>query len=72
MNDQHNGKISDETIANRKAAMEMVHEAALRGDEACAGLFELESMAQSCGLGFMATTAQDWADEEEDEDVRPY
>ena len=61
-------------IDNRKAAMDMAREQALSGDPVCGGLFELESLAHSLGGGasFMATTAQDWRDEDEDDDMRPY
>ena len=67
-------KLSKETIENRKAAMDLVRRQAISGDPICGALFELESLAHSMGgaASFMATTAQDWRDEDEDDDMRPY
>lgn len=66
------GKELEEAIANRKIALEMARNAASRGDGVCGGLFALESAAHAAGLGFLATTAQDYDDDDEDIDVRPY
>ena len=64
--------LTDEVIANRKAAKQLAWDQALRGDPICGGLFALESMAQAAGLGYEATTMQDWRDEDEDDEIRPF
>jgi hypothetical protein len=64
--------LSNDVIQNRKAAMEMVRKQAQRGCGICGAMFELESAAHAAGLGFMATTAIDWRDEDSDDEMRPY
>jgi hypothetical protein len=67
-------ELSNEAIENRKAAMELARRQATAGDPICGALFQLESLAHSLGgaASFMAATAQDWRDEDEDDDIRPY
>jgi len=69
---ERENSIESETITNRTAALNLARRNAARGDTICGSLFALESMASSVGLGFMATTAQDWRDEDEEDDIRPY
>jgi len=62
-----------DTLANRRAAMELARQAAQEGDGIAGALFELESIAHTIpGGGFMATTAQDMRDEDEDDEIRPF
>jgi hypothetical protein len=74
MNDVKRLELSKEVIENRKVAMDLARRQALSGDPVCGGLFALESLAHSMtgGATFMATTAQDWRDEDEDDEMRPY
>lgn len=66
-------ELSKETINNRKAAMALARDAAIGGDGIAGAMFELESAAHTVpGGGFIATTAQDFRDEDEDDDVRPF
>lgn len=69
-----NGELSNDTVENRIAAMDLVRRQAICGDPTCAALFELESVAHSMGPfgSFIATTAQDWRDEDEDDEIRPF
>lgn len=59
-------------MSNRQAAMNAVRDAAMKGNGIAGALFELESAAHSAGLGFIATTAQDFRDEDEDDNIRPF
>jgi len=53
--------------------MELARQAAQEGDGIAGALFELESIAHTIpGGGFMATTAQDMRDEDEDDEIRPF
>jgi|WetSurMetagenome_2_1015567.scaffolds.fasta_scaffold1711634_2 hypothetical protein len=63
----------EHTLANRRAAMELARQAAMRGDPIAGALFELESAAATTHGGqFLATTAQDFRDEDEDDEMRPF
>lgn len=64
------GKELEELIEDRKAALSLATDAAIRGDPICGGMFALESLAQRNGLGFIATTMQDYDDE--DDSIRPF
>jgi hypothetical protein len=48
-NDPHQG--TEETIKNRRIALEMTNKAAMRGHGICAALFALESFAAPFYLG---------------------
>ncbi len=65
--------LSNDTIKNRKAMLDAARDAAIGGDPICGAMFALESLARGVhGGGFIATTAQDWRDEDDDDDIRPY
>lgn len=64
-------ELDNETLANRKAAMELTRLAAQRGDGIAGALFELESAADKLPGGGIAQTL-DYRDEDEDDDERPY
>lgn len=61
----------DERIKNRLAGKKMMQDQAIKGDPICGAACALESIASDMGLGFMAGTAIDFS-EEDDEDIRPY
>ncbi len=52
--------------------MDLARKAAIRGDGIAGAMFELESIASKYGLGYLAKTAQDWRDEDEDDEMRPF
>lgn len=63
----------EHTLANRRAAIELAREAAMHGDPIAGALFELKSAAGMIpGGSFLATTGQDFRDEDEDDYERPY
>ena len=58
-----------ETLANRKAGMQLMEEAALRGDELCLMTLDLMRIAEP----YYVNTAVDQADEEDGwDDVREF
>lgn len=62
-----------ETIENRQAAMDLVHRAAIKGDKICGAYFALKDLAGTIpGGNYIAGTMQDYGDETEDDDIRPY
>jgi hypothetical protein len=60
-----------EVVRNRKAAMELAYRQARAGDPICKDLFVLQSQLTKGGLAFIPTML-DYADEDEDDDIRPY
>lgn len=70
MNDKLSGKELEHAIENRKAARQMALNAAIKGNAVCGAMFAMESMASDAGLGFLATTAQEYSDD--DDDIRPF
>lgn len=65
--------LDNETIQNRQAAMELLPRQAMRGDKIAGGLFALKSLAgQVPGGNYIANTMQDYGNECEEDDFRPY
>lgn len=65
--------MSDETeerIKDRIAGKELMRDQAIKGDPICGAACALEGIANDLGLGFLAGTAVDYS--EEDDDIRPY
>jgi len=64
------GKELEAAIENRQAARRLAEQQAISGDGICGAMFTLESIAHAAGLGYVATTAQDFSDENDEE--RPF
>jgi len=63
----------DETIENRQAANDLMHRQAIRGDKICGAYFALKSLAGIIpGGNYIAGTMQDYGDEDDNDDMRPY
>jgi hypothetical protein len=60
----------EESITDRIAARKLAIDTAMRGDCICGALFTIEALAHENGVGFVATTALDYSDD--DDSVRPY
>lgn len=60
-------------MENRRAADELMRESAMKGDGIAGAYFELESAALQTPAGpFIAGTAYDYRDEDEDDHIRPF
>ncbi len=57
------GLTADDVIANRKAAMKLVREQAMRGDPVCAQTMWLDAEAKAMGIN------ADYAEDLDDEDL---
>lgn len=63
--------MTDETIKNRLAAKRLMQDQAIKGDSIAGATCALESIAHDAGLGFLAATAQDYSEDDDDE-IRPF
>jgi hypothetical protein len=66
---------SQDLLRNRWAELALIRAAAKRGNRVCAELQAIENEIRLCGLpgsDYMLGTAQDFRDEDEDDDLRPY
>lgn len=69
---KHHNDPSPETIANRRAARALAIDQAMRGDPICGAYFALEALARSAPEGAFLVDFQDYEDETDEDDMRPY
>lgn len=60
-------------MKNRRAADDLMRQAAMQGDGICGAYFELESVARQTDWGsFIVGTAYDYREEDEDDNLREF
>lgn len=60
----------EEILENRRAALELARNAAMRGDPICGAMFALKDLARD--VDPFLETEIGYRDEDEDDDIRPY